>query len=464
MTRTSTAGPRAADAQAPELTAAPEHALAQARALAPEQVFAPAHRADPYPVYRRLRAAGRWHPVGAQAAGAGSLTMITGFRDCAELLQSRSWGFTGPGANAFRDGDSGDGLRSMLRTDPPDHTRLRSLVSQAFTGRTVAQLRAETVALAEARVAALAAASARPGEGAGSGEAAGSGKAAGSGEAAAEGPVDLLEAFARPVPLRVICALLGVPPEDEPLFGAWTATLTRGLDPDSSLTPRERRERAAATTAFAAYVSDLIARRRARPADDLLSRLIAARDRDGMLTEAEVIETCVLLLVAGHETTVNLVANTVLALARRPEQYALLRARPDLVPSAVEETLRFDPPVQWLGRRALADTEIAGRSFTVGDGVVLLLAGAGRDPGVFADPDRYDVTRYAGPAPAHRHLGFGHGIHFCLGAPLARMEATVMLAALTRQFDRIRLVDDPPRYRPHVAVRGVETLPVLLLT
>nr|MDT0664979.1 cytochrome P450 [Micromonospora sp. DSM 115978] len=247
-----------------------------------------------------------------------------------------------------------------------------------------------------------------------------------------------------------------MPPEDEQVFGSWADALTRGLDPDHLLTAADLARRAAATRDFAAYFRGLIAQRRSRPGDDLLSRLAAVREEGDLLTEAELLDTCALLLVAGYETTVNLVANAVLALARDAGQYALLRARPDLVPSVVDETLRYDPPIQWAGRTALADTDLAGRRFAAGDGIMLMIASAHRDAAAFPHPDTFDVTRYAtataggaGAPPAARHLGFGHGVHYCLGAPLARLESEAVLAALVNRVSRVDLVVDPPVYRPH---------------
>lgn len=181
------------------------------------------------------------------------------------------------------------------------------------------------------------------------------------------------------------------------------------------------------------------------------------------LTEAELLDTCALLLVAGYETTVNLVANAVLALARDPDQYAVLRGRPDLVPSAVDETLRYDPPIQWAGRTAVEDVELAGRRFAAGEGIMVMVASANRDAAAFPEPDQFDVTRYAPGYPtAARHLGFGLGIHYCFGAPLARLEAETMLTSLVNRVRGISIVVDPPDYRPHLAVRGVESLVVRL--
>ncbi|MCL9758689.1 cytochrome P450 [Frankia sp. AiPa1] len=422
-------------------------------------VFDPRHRADPYPVYRALREAGRTHWLSEGSAGAPRIVLLTRHDDCVRLLSDPAVGHLTMAESAFRPvTDVEEGLRSMLRSNPPTHTRLRRLVGRAFTPGRIARfgdlartLAAELIDDAVGRLG---------------------------------GEVDLVDAFARPLPLRVICTLLGVPERDDEVFGGWASALTRGLDPDQLLSPAERAARTEGTRGFAEYFTALIARRRTDPADDLLSALVAvcATDSDeaggpqgDWLSQAELVDLCVLLLVAGYETTVNLVSGAVLALAREPEQYALLRARRELVPAALEETLRYDPPIQWLARSILADTEISGHALRRGDGALGLIAAAQRDPAVFPDPDRFDVLRYASPAgPASpvgpaaasrqpaRHLGFGQGIHYCLGAPLARLEAEIMMNALLDRVAQIEITA-PPTYRAHLAVRGASTLPVRLL-
>ncbi|MCM3886792.1 cytochrome P450 [Frankia sp. R82] len=449
-------------------------------------VFDPRHRADPYPNLRALRAAGRTHWLSEQSP---RIVVLTRYDDCLQLLTDQAFGHLSMAESAFRPvTDVDEGLRSMLRANPPAHTRLRRLVSRAFTpgriarfadsARTLAtQLLDDAIGRPDDVIGRPDDVIARPG-----------------------GEVDLVAAFARPLPLHIICTLLGVPAQDEKIFGDWASALTRGLDPDQMLSPAERTARADGTRGFAEYFTALIDRRRTDPADDLLSALVTVSDAgaagrpgdrassgvgssgdaatrgEGMSSD-ELVDLCVLLLVAGYETTVNLVSGAVLALARDPEQYALLRSRRDLVPAALEETLRYDPPIQWLARSVLADVEIAGHTLRRGDGALGLLAAAQRDPAVFPDPDRFDLTRYAGPdssgpgssgpgssgpgQPA-RHLGFGQGIHYCLGAPLARLEADIMLNALLDRVARVELTA-APTYRPHLAVRGANTLPVRLI-
>ncbi|OHV59000.1 cytochrome [Pseudofrankia sp. BMG5.36] len=398
-----------------------------ARAL---DIFDSRKRSDPYPAYRALLEAGRFHWL---YPGSPRIAVVTRYADCMRVLQDPAVGHVSMADSAFRvDTEADEGLRSMLRANPPTHTRLRRLVSKAFTAGRIARFGPLARQLAADLL----------------------------DDAVGRGEVDLVGSFARPVPLRVICTLLGVPPRDEVVFGDWASALTRGLDPDQLLSPPERIQRTEATRGFVDYFGDLIAKRRAAPADDLLSDLVAVQEQDDRLSDRELLDLCVLLLVAGYETTVNLVANAVLALARDPEQYATLRADRALVPATIEETLRFDPQIQYVGRTVLADVDLGGQTLRAGDGVIALLAGAQRDPEVFPDPDRFDITRYAGPAA--RHLGFGLGIHYCLGAPLARLEAEIMLAALLDRVERIEIAAEPLPYRPHLSVRGVSALPVRL--
>ncbi|KLL10161.1 cytochrome P450 [Protofrankia coriariae] len=395
--------------------------------------FDPARRADPYPSYRALRAADPFYRV---PLGDGRATVLTRYPDCVTALSEAAWGRGESGTNAWRRADALDGgLRSFLRMNPPSHTRLRGLVSKAFTPRVVAAFQPRVTSLVDTLIDA---ALARGGE------------------------IDLIDALARPLPLRVICDLLGVPARDEQTFRGWANDLTRGIDPDYLLTPDELARRRTSSREFDAYFTELIAWRRARPAGDLLSELVAVRDQGDVLSESELLELCALLLVAGYETTVNLIGNAVLALLRNPDQLALLRTDLALIPSVIDETLRYDPPIQLVGRLALRDTEIAGHAFHQGEIIIILSAAAQRDPDVFTDPDRFDITRYAGAAPAHRHLGFGLGIHYCLGAPLARLEARIALRALVQRAPGLTLAVDPPPYRPHLTVRSLAALPVRL--
>jgi cytochrome P450 len=318
-------------------------------------------------------------------------------------------------------------MRPFLFRDPPDHTRLRGLVSKAFTPKVVESLRARTQEVVDELL-----------------------------DAALEaGEVDLIEAFAYPLPVRVICDLLGVPVDDQDRFKGWSDALARGLDPDFLLAPEVIEARSAAVLQFSQYFFELLAERRRSPGEDLLSRLVQVEDGGTVLSEAELLSTCILLLVAGHETTVNLIAGGALALLRHPDQLERFRTDPEVTRSGVEEMLRYVSPVQLTGRALLEDCEFAGVEFAAGDFAMLLLASANHDPGQFEEPERFDVTR-----SPNNHLGFGFGIHHCLGAPLARMETQVALTSLVRRAPRLALADDDVAYKANVVLRGMESLPV----
>ena len=222
----------------------------------------------------------------------------------------------------------------------------------------------------------------------------------------------------------------------------------------------EREARTRAAREFVGYFRELIARRRAHPATDLISELAVVEERGDLLTEEEVLATCVTLLVAGHETSVNLVANGILALIRNPDQYALLRRSPALAGPAVEEMLRYDSPVHLTTRVARERTRVAGHTFEAGDGVALLFGSANRDPAAFPEAERFDITRYAGQAPARRHLTFSLGIHYCLGAPLARLEMQAVLGELVRRGITMTTREDALAYRPNLVLRGLASFPV----
>ena len=305
-------------------------------------------------------------------------------------------------------------MRPFLFRDPPDHTRLRGLVSKAFTPRVVESLRTRTQEVVDELL----------------------------GAAMEVDRVDLVEEFAYPLPVRIICDLLGVPLEDQDRFKVWSGALARGLDPDFLLSPEVIAARAEGVLQFSQYFFELLAERRANPGDDLLSRLVQVEDGGTVLSEGELLSTCILLLVAGHETTVNLIAGGALALLRHPDQCEKFRTDPELTRSGVEEMLRYVSPVQLTGRALIEDCEFGGVELAAGDFAMLLLASANRDPAQFEDPDRFDISRNP-----NNHLGFGFGIHHCLGAPLARMEAQVALTSL---------VDRAPRSGAHCRRGGLQ--------
>ncbi|MGP8060409.1 MAG: cytochrome P450 [Acidimicrobiales bacterium] len=320
--------------------------------------------------------------------------------------------------------------RPFLFRDPPDHTRLRALVAKAFTPRMVEGLRERTRQIVGQLL----------------------------DDALAAGGMDVVADFAYPLPVRIICDLLGVPAVDEPLFCDWSAALARGLDPEFLLTDEVRQARVDALLSFAEYFFGLLAERRRRPGADLLSQLALAEEHGDVLSEGELLSTAILLLVAGHETTVNLISGGVLALLEHPGELASLRADPGLARSAVEELVRYVSPVQLTGRTMLDDLEVGGQVLPKGEFVLVLVASANRDPAVFSDPERLDLGR-----PDNRHLGFGFGIHHCLGAPLARLEAQVAVPELLARAASIELATDTVTYRQNVVLRGLRALVVSLV-
>jgi cytochrome P450 len=385
--------------------------------------------ADPYPAYARWRSGRPVWPVDER------LSVVTSHAACDAALRDARLGHAEAAAarSIIRRAAGGEPAepqrRSFLMMNPPDHTRLRRLVAKAFTPATVRRL---TPRIEEITMAWLAAAD------------------------AAGGPVDLITTLAAPLPVVVISELLGIPPGDRPLLVSWSDALARGLDPAFLLPAEETTRQQQAREEFAAYLAGLLRQRRQRPGADLLSALIAVHDSGDQLTEAELISTCVLLLVAGHETTTGLIGMGALALARRPQEFAKLRARPGLSGQAVEEFLRYDSPVQLTGRYALEDTSLAGTPIPAGSAVLLLLGAANRDPGLCPDPDQVRVDR-----EPTRHLAFGHGLHFCLGAPLARLEAQIVFRALAEHFTGIALAG-APEWKPATVLRGLRHLPLAL--
>ncbi|QLJ03693.1 cytochrome P450 [Streptomyces sp. NEAU-sy36] len=380
-----------------------------------------ASRPDPYPLYAELRAAG---PVVPQEDGS---LLVGGYHEVAALLHD-------PRLSADpRTRGLETAKPPFLRLDDPEHHRLRTLAMRPFgpphTPHRVDGMRAEidriTAELLE------------PFE--------------------AGGRFDLVDDFAYPLPVTVICRLLGVPREDEPLFRAWSDTLVASADvrPDADQAPREEAEKARAD--MGGYLVGLAEQRRDQPTGDLLSAFVNEPDPGQRLTREELAETAVLLLIAGHETTVNLITNGVLTLLRHPEELDRLRRTPGLLPRAIEELLRYEPPVHMRERIPLVDLAVAGTTLPQGSSVFLALASGNRDPRRFADPDRFDPTR-----PDNQHLGFGTGIHLCYGAPLARIEAHSALSALLPRLATAQLAEDPPPYRQNAMLRGPRHLPLRL--
>jgi cytochrome P450 len=313
----------------------------------------------------------------------------------------------------------------MLNRDGADHRRLRSLVSQAFTPKRVADLRPRVQAIADELVGAV----------------------------AHRGRMDLIADFAFPLPTIVILEMLGIPPEDRDLFRVWSNAL---IEP-----PMDEAAQAQAVrhlTAFTEYLRGLFDSRRATPQDDLITALLHASQAGDRLSETELFSTMVLLIVAGHETTVNLIANAMVALSRHPEQRDALRADPSAMPRAVEEFLRYDGSVERaLNRWAAEDVEWRGHRIARGEPVILVLASANRDAARFADAERFDPERHPNP-----HLGFGKGMHYCLGAPLARLETEIALDTLLARLPNVELAvaEEELRWRFLPGFRALEALPI----
>lgn len=409
----------------------------QGPTTAPTQIqfnpFLPEFIADPYPFYHRLRAEDPVHrtPMG--------FWVLTRYDDVVTVLHDQRFGRKGFEpllAALFRSGSEQPGLvTSMLFRDPPDHTRLRALVSKAFTPRVVEGMRPHIQEIADRLL-----------------------------DAVRDAKVmDVIADLAYPLPVIVICEMLGVPTADRDTFRQWSLDIARSLDAIGMhaigmLTAPEIVARGnAARRALTEYFRDgLIPERRKRPRADLLSALIAAEEQGDKLSEGELLATCNLLFVAGHETTVNLIGNGLLALLRHPDQLTALRGDPSLIPSAVEELLRYDGPVQRTGRIPHADVEIGGKKIAPGEMVVALIGAANRDPARFPDPDRLDITRRD-----NDHIAFGAGIHFCLGAPLARVEAQIALNTLLRRMPGLTLATTTLEWRETSVLRGLKALPVL---
>lgn len=393
-------------------------------------VFSAEARRRPYALFATMRETSVLHlaPTGNH--------LVLAHADCAAVLADPAWGRGySQGLNTLRPGvDPADLPGSFLLMDPPEHTRMRGLVSHAFTPRRIAEQReAVTTTVGDLLDAAV-----------------------------ADGEVDLVRSFARPVALTTICRMLGVPVADLAHFSVWMEGLVRAFDPEPLLSPADIRARDEALAALGEYFAAAIVRRRDDPRDDLVSHLARASDGDDRLTSKEVTDVCVGLLIAGQETTQDVISSAVLGLHPRPDQAALLREQPELVRPAVDEFVRLEPPVPFPHRTALVDSEVAGVPMPRGSGVHLLLGAANRDPEVYADPDRLDVTRFAGPNPPPRHLAFSHGAHFCMGAALARLEVEIALTAVLQRCPDLEVLDDDPPLRPTFSMRGLAELPVRL--
>ncbi|MFE6816677.1 cytochrome P450 [Streptomyces sp. NPDC057677] len=392
------------------------------------QILDYANRADPYPIYEELRRT----PVHHEADGPYVISTYYEIRSLLHdpRISSDPRNQKAVGADPLAEASPEESALppSFLRLDPPEHDRMRRMTNRHFgpphSPHRVDGMRPELRDIVTGLI-----------DGLGDPD-----------------RIDLVEEFSYPFPVTVICRLLGVPREDEARFHTWADTLAASLDPDPDADPAERGTGAAheARMQLGMYLAGLIEERRKNPGDDMLSQLATAKGPDGPMATMELLSTAALLLIAGHETTVNLITNGMLTLLRHPDVLQRLRNEPRLAVPIVEELLRFEPPVQLLpGRTTLADIEVRGVTIPQGSTLWLVLASGNRDPQRFENPDRFDPDR-----PDIQHLGLGSGIHSCFGAPLARLEAQLALAELARRLENPRLLDDPPPYRQNAVLRG----------
>ncbi len=382
----------------------------------------PANRSDPYRLYAQFE-----QPVTIQDDGS---YVVSTYREIVTLLHDPRTS-SDPNQRTER-ADDIPPVAPFISQDPPNHDRMRRIAMNEFgpPGNPALVLHSEPEIhrLVAEKI-----------------------------DAFEAGTVDIVDQFAYPIPVAVICRLLGVPPEDEPQFHSWADHIVESLDTTGQPNPEElARKGSEAELAIVTYLGDLIAHHRAHPSDVLLSRL--ANEASDGLSDLDLQITGLMLLIAGHETTVNLIANGTLTLLRHPEHLERLRADPAFAVPLIEELLRFEPPVQYLPNRTLtADVDVAGVTIPKGAKLVLLLAAGNRDPQMFREPNRFDPDR-----KDLQHLGFGGGVHYCFGAPLARIETQVALAALARRLSNPRLTVDPPPYRPSPVLRGPRHLPVAI--
>jgi hypothetical protein len=372
----------------------------------------PAYLDDPYPVYRRLREA---HPVSLTPEGVWRLTR---YEDCLRMLRFSGAGMRRtdgrlPGESA-EEAAANERGQFMLLTDPPKHTRLRKLVSKAFTPRAISAWRPRIEAVTDELL----------------------------DRVETRGEMDLIADLALPVPATLICEMMGVPVEDRDTFTQWTADVTHGLALRRGNAPPELIARVEkARNGLAGYFNALIAERRGSRDEGLLGALIAAEEEGDRLSPEELLVQSIGLLVAGFETTIGLIGNGLTTLIRHPGETERLRAEPALAPSATEECLRYSGPITWSIRVLHEPIEFGGYRMEPNEEVAVGLASANRDPEVFDDPERFDVGRYAGDPPAPAHLSFGGGAHLCLGAHLARLESQVAIGRLVERFTDLELVE-----------------------
>lgn len=397
------------------------------------QVLDYANRADPYPIYEELRKT----PIHHEADGPYVISTYYEIRSLLHdpRISSDARNLSSTTHDPLAEGAQGEGALppSFLRLDPPEHDRLRRMTNRPFgpphSPRRVDGMRQELHGIVSGLI----------------------------DDIGDPGRIDLVDQFSYPFPVTVICRLLGVPREDEARFHTWADTIAAGLDPDPDADPAERgKVSQEARMQLGMYLAGLVEERRKNPGEDMLSELATATGEDGAMTTMELLSTAALLLIAGHETTVNLVTNGMLTLLRNPDVLERLRADPRLAVPIVEELLRFEPPVQLVPQRTtLTDIEVRGVTIPKGASLWLVLASGNRDPQRFEDPDRFDPDRRD-----IQHLGLGSGVHSCFGAPLARLEAQFALSELARRLENPRLLEDPPPYRQNAVLRGPRHLSI----
>jgi cytochrome P450 len=395
------------------------------------RLFGPKMLANPYAYYARLRS---WQPVFWVDQFGG--WVLTRYADVLTLLRSPNGSSERAGANRFQLGPEFEALyeiraNAMLNADAPRHTRLRSLVNKAFTPNTIEKLTPFIKRFVDQAL----------------------------DRALASGHMDLIADLAFPLPATVIAEMLGIPAEDRDRFKKWSDDTTAVVgNIASNLSPEVLRRSITAMQELRDYFAGIIKQRRAAPRDDLISALLKAQEQGGdRLSDIEMLANCILLLNAGHETTTNLIGNGAWALLSHPDQMERLRRQPTLIPTAIEELLRYDSPVQFTSRILKADMELGGKLLRAGEVALLILGAANRDPEMFPEPDRLDIARQD-----NKHLAFGIGSHFCLGAPLARLEGRMVFEALLRRAPNLRLKGPPPRYRENFNLRGLVSLPVMV--
>lgn len=399
-----------------------------------EPVFTPRHLDNPYPCYHLIRTA-----TPAYLDAPSGERLVTRYRDVAAILKHPALSSRGVAEFGFVVPGFFSGLmrpvrklltNQMLFSDPPDHTRLRGLANRAFTPRVVQTMRQRIQQVADELL----------------------------DRAERRGRLDIVQDFAVSLPLLVVAELLGVPTRDRAKFKIWSDDLALFVGGSTLPLPVVAARAGRGAFGLHRYFRQLVRRRRSEPPiDDLLGALLAAEERGDSLSEEELLSNAILILAAGHETTTSLIGNGTLALLRHPDQLDLLRREPALMDGAITETLRYDSPVQWSARRATEEVQLGELHIPARSSVTIGLAAANRDPDQFPDPDRFDIRR-----GATSHLAFGHGIHFCLGAALARLEAEIAFSTLLARYPNLRLTDARPQWQKNFTLRGLKSLRVAI--